>query len=53
MSQAEKWLANYEEAMEYLRENHRNPSKYDLDIRRIYTWIKHQRKVMNAGGVEA
>lgn len=35
--------------MGYLKENHRNPSKYDLNVRRIYTWINHQRKVMNSG----
>ena len=35
MTQDEKWLANYQEAMRYLKENHRNPSKYDLDDRRI------------------
>ena len=51
MTQEEKWMMNYVEAMGYLKENHRNPSKYDLDVRRIYTWIKHQRKVMNAGGM--
>ena len=52
MTQDEKWLSNYEEAMRYLKENHRNPSKYNLDVRRIYTWIKHQRKVMNAVGMK-
>ena len=52
MTQDEKWKTNYEEAMGYLKENLRNPSKYDLDVRRIYTWIKHQRKMMNVGGMK-
>lgn len=39
--------------MGYLKENHRNPSKYDLNVRRIYIWINHQRKVMNSGRMKS
>ena len=35
-----------------LKDKPSNPSRYDLDVRRIYMWIKHQRKVMNAGGMK-
>ena len=49
MTQEERWNANYEEVMRFLKENHRNLSKYDLSERQLYTWVKHQRKVMNAG----
>lgn len=52
MTQDEKWMMKYKEAIGYLKENHRNPSKYDLEVRRIYTWIKHQRKAVNAGGMK-
>ena len=49
MTQDERWNANYEEVMRFLKENHRNLSKYDLTERRLYTWVKHQQKVMNQG----
>ena len=34
--------------MRFVKTNHRNLSKYDLSERHLYTWVKHQRKVMNA-----
>ena len=40
---------NYDEVMSFITENGRNLSKYNLEERRLYTWLKHQRKVMNAG----
>ena len=49
MTQDEKWQSNYDEVVAFLKENHRNISKYNLEERRLYTWVKHQRKVMNAG----
>ncbi len=52
MTQDEKWMKNYHEVMEYMETNKRNPSKYDLEVRHLYTWIKHQRKVMNAGNLK-
>ena len=49
MTQDERWMKNYHAVMEYMEINKRNPSKYDITVRSLYTWIKHQRKVMNAG----
>ena len=49
MTQEERWITNYEEVMLFIKKNGRNLSKYNLDERRLYTWVKHQRKVMNAG----
>ena len=49
MTQEEKWMKKYHAVMEYMETNKRNPSKYDITVRSMYTWIKHQRKVMNAG----
>ena len=49
MTQDERWMKNYYAVMEYMETNQRNPSKYDITVRSLYTWIKHQRKVMNAG----
>ena len=49
MTQEERWLANYNEVKTFIKTNHRNLSKYDLEERRLYTWMKHNRKQMNAG----
>lgn len=49
MTQEERWLANYKEVMLFIKKNGRNLSKYNLEERRLFTWLKHQRKVMNAG----
>lgn len=49
MTQDERWQNNYDEVMRFVKTNHRNLSKYDLEQRRLYTWMKHNRKQMNAG----
>ena len=49
MTQDEKWMAMYNEVKSFIESNHRNISKYNLEERRLYTWLKHNRKVLNAG----
>lgn len=49
MTQEERWMTNYNEVKNFIETNHRNLSKYDLEERRLYTWLKHNRKQMNAG----
>ena len=49
MTQDEAWKKSYDEVMSFITENVRNLSKYNREERRLYTWLKHQRKVMNAG----
>ena len=49
MTQDEKWNEKYFEVLKFLEEEHRNPSKYTMEDRNLYTWLKHQRKIMNAG----
>ena len=49
MTQDERWLQKYEEAMEFMELNHRNPSRHRLEEHDILNWIKHNRKVMNKG----
>ena len=51
MTQEEKWMANYNEVKTFIETNHRNLSKYDLEERRLYTWLKHNRKILNADGM--
>ena len=33
----------------FIEENHRNPSKYNMEERNMYNFIKHTRKQMNQG----
>ncbi len=49
MTQEERWFINYNEVKEFIENNRRNFSKYDLEERRLFTWMKHNRKQMNAG----
>ena len=50
MTQEERWLKRYEEVVGFIENNKRNPSKYDAAERGgYYTWLKHNRKQMNAG----
>ena len=49
MTQEERWIQKYEEAMEFMELNHRNPSRHRLEEHDILNWIKHNRKVMNKG----
>ena len=50
MTQEERWMVKYKEVKEFVETNKRNPSKYDAAERGdYYTWLKHNRKQMNAG----
>ena len=52
MTQDERWLANYEEAVRFLNENHRKPSRYIPEERNLRSWWKNNKKRMNAGGLK-
>lgn len=49
MTQDERWLIRYEEAMKFLNENHRKPSRYVAGERDLRNWWKATKKKMNAG----
>lgn len=54
MTQDERWLEKYNEVVEFIKTNHRNPSKHDEEERGKYlNWIKHNRKQLNAGTLKA
>lgn len=36
----------------FIEKNHRNPSKYYDEEKLMHDWVKHNRKVMNKGGVK-
>ena len=50
MTQDERWLTKYNEVMDFIEKNKRNPSRYDDKERGLYcNWIKHNKKLFNAG----
>lgn len=53
MTQEERWIQKYEEAMEFMELNHRNPSRHRIEEHDILNLIKHNRKLMNNEGGEA
>lgn len=42
-------MKNYQEAMRFLEENKRKPSRYVAEERNIRNWWKATKKLMNAG----
>lgn len=50
MTQDGLWLTKYHEVVSFIETHHRNPSRYDPEERgRYVNWIKHNKKLMNAG----
>ena len=49
MTQDEKWLAKYNEVKSFIETNKRNPSKHRIEEHLMLNFIKHNRKLMNAG----
>ena len=48
MTQDERWQKRYDEVMEFIIFNHRNPSKYNLEEHDMLNWLKANRKRMTA-----
>ena len=48
MTQDEKWMARYQEVIEFIETNQRNPSKYRIEEHDMMNWLKANRKVLNA-----
>ena len=49
MTQEEKWMARYQEVIDFIETNHRNPSKHRIEEHDHFNWLKANRKAMNAG----
>ena len=43
------WMIKYEEVIDFIETNKRNPSKHRIEEHLMLNWIKHQRKLLNAG----
>lgn len=49
MTQDERWQIRYQEVIDFIEKNHRNPSKHRLEEHDMLNWMKANRKQMNAG----
>ena len=53
MTQDERWQKQYDDVMEFLAKNHRNPSRHRLEEHDMLNWVKQQRKLKNKGELKA
>ena len=53
MKQEERWIAKYNDVVEFIEINHRNPSKHRIEEHDMLNWLKANRKTMNAGKMKA
>ena len=52
MTQDERWMIHYNEVVEFIKNNKRNPSKYVDSERGLRNWVNQQKKLLNAGALE-
>ena len=53
MDQETRWNQRYQEVVDFIEANHRNPSKHRLEEHDMLNWVKANRKRMNAGLLKA
>ena len=49
MTQDERWHKRYQDVMDFLEQNHRNPSRHHIEEHVHLNWLKANRKLLNAG----
>ena len=49
MDQETRWMVRYNEVVEFLKQNHRNPTKHRIEEHDMLNRLKVNRKVLNAG----
>ena len=49
MTQDERWLERYTEVKAFIESNHRNPSRHRIEEHLMLNFLKHNRKLINAG----
>ena len=49
MTQDDRWIAKYNEVVEFININHRNPSRHRIEEHNMLNWLKANRKALNAG----
>lgn len=53
MTQDERWQKRYDEVVEFISSNHRNPSRHRIEGHDMLNLVKASRKNMNAGELKA
>lgn len=53
MTPDERWAIRYEEVKSFIETNHRNPSKYEEEERRMLHFLKRGCKLINAGQMQS
>lgn len=49
MIQDKRWNIQYNEVMDFIETNHRNPSRHRLEEHDMLNWVKAKKKRMNVG----
>ena len=49
MDQETRWITRFNEVVEFIETNHRNPSRHRIEEHDMLNWLKATRKRMNAG----
>lgn len=53
MTQNDRWHLQYNQVVQFIETNHRNPSRHRLEDHRMLNWLKAQRKAYNKGKLPA
>ena len=48
MTQDERWIVRFNEVIEFLKRNHKNPSRHRIEEHGMLNWLKANRKALNA-----
>ena len=52
MTRDERWFEKYNEVKDFIETNKKNPSKHRIEEHLMLNFIKHNRKLMNAGAMK-
>lgn len=53
MDQETRWMKKYNEVIEFINTNHRNPSRHRIEEHDMLNWVKANRKLLNAGELKS
>ena len=53
MAQIDRWRNRYQDVMDFMEKNQRNPSRHRLEEHDMLNWVKQQRKLKNKGELKA
>ena len=48
MTQDERWMVRFNEVIDFIQSNHRNPSRHRIEEHDMLNWCKANRKALNA-----